>query len=205
MSLFYDEYWDNCQKGYLGDFSFKWPVIKKFIPTEEGLNILDFGCGIGELAGDIQEINPKSKIFGVDTSEKAIKKARDRFKNLTFYAVQEEQSLPLETGKIDFILAADVIEHIYSTEKTFLEFVRVLRVGGKILITTPYCGFLKNLLVTLFWFDLIFDVCGPHIRFYTKKSLIKILKKFGFKIEKFGYYGRFYPFSKGMYVLAIKL
>jgi 2-polyprenyl-6-hydroxyphenyl methylase/3-demethylubiquinone-9 3-methyltransferase len=86
----------------------------------------------------------------------------------------------------------------------FNEFSRILKKGGVILISTPYCGFFKNLAIAIINFELVYDPLGPHIRYYTRKSLENCLNLIGFRTLHFGVFGRFFPLSKGMYVLAKK-
>lgn len=63
---------------------------------------------------------------------------------------------------------------------------------------------IKNLLIVLFAFNRHFNPTGSHIRFFSKKSLFGLLQKYGFKVLKYGYYGRFYPVSHSIYILAEK-
>lgn len=204
MSIFYNLYWEKRRGKYLEDFSFKWPVLKKILPSKDSQKFLDFGCGTGKLIREMNLLHPKNKYLGIDVSESAIKVAKKSTPWASFYVVQDGNKFPFKNASFDFILAADVIEHVYNTKETFSELVRVLKKGGQILITTPYYGFLKNLLIISFGFDQVFDPMGGHIRFYTKKSLFSTLKAEGFNIVKYGYYGRFYPISRAIYVLAKK-
>jgi len=88
MSKFYENYWsgDNDQ---LSDFNIKWPVLKKFIPKEEGKTILDFGCGKAAVLKEMEILNPKAKYFGVDISETALKRAKNNFPSAVFYKVAD--------------------------------------------------------------------------------------------------------------------
>jgi len=61
---------------------------------------------------------------------------------------------------------------------------------------------LKNLLLVLLAFDRHFDPTGPHIRFFTKRSLLKGLGNVGMNVERVGYIGRFRPVSMAIYVVA---
>ena len=204
MSIFYNEYYKKRRGGYLDDFSFKWPVLRKVLPLKNGQTVLDFGCGTGKIIKKMKTDFPKCKYFGLDVSEVAIKIAKRTCPNDKFYVIEDGYKLPFKNNGFDFIIAADVIEHVYNTKKTFSELVRVLKPKGKILISTPYYGFIKNLLIITFGFDKIFDPFGQHIRFFSKKSLFSIVTSEGLSVTKHGYYGRFYPISRGIYILAEK-
>ncbi len=204
MSKYYNEFWNKYKNQHLGDFTFKWPVLKKIIPLKNGQTVLDFGCGTGRITRELREILPKSKFVGVDVSETAIKIAKKKYPWANFYSVQDGDKFPFKKNSFDLILAADVIEHIYNTQHTLLELNRILKKGGEIVITTPYYGFIKNLLIITLDFDNIFNPTGPHIRFFSKRSLFSLLESAGFRIIKHGYFGRFYPIPRSIYVIASK-
>lgn len=204
MSKFYDQFWKKRKGKYLEDFSFKWPVLKKIISLKNKQKVLDFGCGTGKLIQKIEQLYPDNKYTGVDVSETAIKIAKKTNHQANFHTIQDGDKFPFKSGHFDFILAADVIEHVYNTNQTFSELSRVLKKGGKILITTPYYGLFKNLIIVLFGFEKVFDPIGPHIRFFSKKSLFFLLKSEGLKIITYGYFGRFFPIPRSIYVIAKK-
>lgn len=200
---FYENYWVG-QDNYLSDFNIKWPKLKKFIPTNDNITIVDFGCGNGKILKEIKKINPKAKLIGLDVSEIALQEAKRNLPEVEFYKIIDGEKFPLNDDVADFIFSSEVVEHIYDTENAFSEIARVLKANGKILLTTPYHGFIKNLLITFFAFNKHFNPTGAHIRFFTKKTLFDLLENNGFNIEKHGYYGRFYPISHSIFVLAKK-
>lgn len=204
MSKYYNEFWNKYKNQYLEDFVFKWPVLKKIIPVRSGQNILDFGCGTGKIMQKMREMSPKNKFIGIDVSETAIEIAKEKHPWAKFYPVQDGERFPFKNNHFNLILAADVIEHVYNTKHTLSELHRVLKKDGKILITTPYHGFLKNLIIIATSFEKIFDPMGAHIRFYTKKSLFSVLEENHLHVIKNGYYGRFYPIPRSIYVIAQK-
>lgn len=205
MSKFYDHFWKSKDYKKLGDFKFKLPIIKKYIPQKSNLRILDYGCGAGIVLEIMSEINPKCFYIGVDISQEIIKLDKKRLPQFKFLKINEEKKLPFKDNFFDFVISTDVIEHIYNTPFLFGELSRILKPGGKILLTTPYHGFFKNLAIILTNnFELIFDPLKAHIRFFTKKSMTYCLKKVDLIPQKYEYYGRFYPLSNGMLVLAKK-
>ncbi len=200
---YYERYWKSQE--VLSDFTYKWPKIKHLIPTDKKTKLLDFGCGKGTILGEILKVNPSIQATGVDVSQKALDFAKKKYPKTTFVKINDGGRLPFPDNSFDFITALDVLEHVYDTEATFTELARVLKPNGKILISVPYNGLIKNLFITLFFFDYIFDPATPHIRFYTKKSMSKYLMKSNLVPKYWNYHGRFYPLSSGMHVLAQKL
>ncbi len=83
---------------------------------------------------------------------------------------------PLEDEKYDSIISLNVFEHIYNFHNAFRESNRVLKIGGKFIISTPF----------------MFNIHGsPDDYFrYTKSSLIRILKENDFvdiEIQELGF------------------
>jgi len=200
---FYEKYWDG-QEDFLSDFSFKWSRLKEFIPLENNITIVDFGCGNGKILSEIKKMNPRAKLIGLDVSETALERAKKYLPDVDFYKINDGGRLPLNDGMVDFVFSSEVIEHIYDIENAFSEITRILKPNGKILLTTPYHGLIKNLLITLFAFNKHFNPIGAHIRFFTKKTLFDLLNKNELKIIKTGYYGRIWPIPHSIFILAKK-
>lgn len=96
--------------------------------------------------------------------------------------------LPLEDNQFDFVVSFQVIEHIKNDREFVKEIHRVLKPGGKFIVSTP------NALTTL--------TRNPwHIREYKKEELRKLLSEFFKSIEALGIYGndkvmRYYEYNK---------
>ncbi len=202
MKKYYERYWDVRKS--MGDFEIKWKSIKESLPLGKDVKFLDFGCGKGLLLSEILKVNPDLNATGADISETAITYAKKALPSVDFKVIKEGDELPFKANSFDFILVADVLEHIYDTDFIFGELVRILKPGGKMFISVPYHGMFKNILITLVGFDFYFNPKQPHIRFYTKNNLFNLVKENGLRILKNGYYGRFYPISYGMYVVCEK-
>lgn len=162
--------------------------------------ILDFGCGTGASTRLLAEAG--HNVTGVDASESGIRVARSLVTNATFHHLDSEAHLPFEGGTFDVCLCTEVIEHLLDVSGFVQEVHRLLVPGGLFVLTTPYHGWLKNLLVISLNFDRHFDPVGEHIRFFSRSSLTAALNQGGFEVVDFDGIGRRWPVWKSMFVVA---
>ncbi len=128
-SQFYEQYWSE-KEGHLHDYFLKWPTLKRFIPKERNLLIVDFGCGNGEIGKEIVSINPNATYIGLDVSEEALRKARKGLPNTLFQKIEDGGAFPLQSHSADFVFSSEVLEHVYDTKNAFREIGRILKPGG---------------------------------------------------------------------------
>lgn len=204
MNTYYERYWEENNRDELNDFRYKWPIIKRVLSNVKNEKILDFGCGAGQLLKEVVSYFPDNHYVGTDLSLEGIKRARKKLPNIKFLKTEGGKNLPFSDNEFDTVLATDVIEHVYDIPVLLSEWNRILKRGGKIVITTPYFGFIKNVVICLIKFEKVFDTTGPHIRFFTDNSLKRTLEKFGFKTIETIHFGRFYPLSNGVLMVARK-
>lgn len=106
--------------------------------------ILDVGCGVGRGGAALKACDAGLTLMGLDCVPERIG-ALDK-------AVYPESlcafttDIPLATGSFDAVVAGEFIEHVPPPEVdlTLAEFFRVLRLHGRLLLTTPNPNFLKN-------------------------------------------------------------
>lgn len=205
MSIYYEKYWEEKDKDELNDFKYKWTSVKNILQRLKKGKVLDFGCGAGWLLKKIIDYFPSNQYVGTDLSIAGLKRAKSKLPNVKFIQSEGGEKLPFLNNEFDIILATDVIEHVYDVSTLLSEWNRILKLNGVIVITTPYFGFIKNILISIFGFEMVFDPTGPHIRFFTDNSLKSTLEKYDFKVIQINHFGRFFPVSRGVLVVAKKV
>jgi ubiquinone/menaquinone biosynthesis C-methylase UbiE len=152
--------------------------IKKIVP--EGFSVLDYGCGTGET---LNFLSPKIGV-GYDPSYKMVKIASQKFKenkNLKFVS-----SVNKIKGNFDYIILADVVEHLADPESEFRQMDRYMDKNTKLVVTfvDNSWNFIPQILEKL---NLKMPE-GPHKR-VSVREIIEIAKKTGFNIiEKPNYF-----------------
>jgi len=142
---------------------------------------LEVGCGDGFFSGHLAKLG--CEVTGIDLSPTAIALARRRYPDASFTTHDLTQPLPFEDATADLVWCSEVLEHLFSPLGTVLEIQRVLKPGGILLATVPYHGLVKNLGIALFAFDRHYDPTYPHIRFFTRRSLSRIVEQAGLSVE----------------------
>ena len=79
-----------------------------------------------------------------------------------------------------------------------------MRDGGGLALTTPYHGRLKNLAIAAVGFDRHFAVEGDHVRFFSDRSLRRLLEETGFDVVRVEHFGRVRWLWAGAFVWAVK-
>jgi len=143
-----------------------------------GERVLDLGCGTGRFVAALRDAGADA--VGVELAETALRRARANAPGADLRLVEPDGSLPLDHGSVDLVWCSEVLEHVADTEHLLLEVRRVLRPGGRLLVTVPFHGRVKGALIAVLRFDAHFDPLGQHLRFYTGGSLRSTLERAGF-------------------------
>ena len=143
--------------------------------------VLDVGCGEGRFA--IELARRGFPVVGVDVAEEPLRRARAREPALEVRIVPAEGRWPLADASFDLVWAGETIEHVADTVGWLSEVHRVLRWGGRLLLSTPAHGRLRMLALALSGtrFDRHFDPRADHLRFYSRRSLARLLVDLGFR------------------------
>ena len=178
-------------------------IIK--IENTSNIELLDIGCGNGYLTQKISKFFKHST--GIDLSRTGIEKAQKlKSDKLEFKNIGLEEIIN-QGKKFKFITSFEVIEHQYLPDEFLNQINKILTDDGKLLISTPYHGYFKNLLINLLGkHDYHYNPLWRHghIKFFSIKTLTNLLKKCNLKVIKKKFSGRFYPLSNSMIFLIKK-
>jgi len=107
---------------------------------EEGEVVLDLGSGAGFdafLASD--KVGKTGKVIGVDMTDEMLEKARENAKKGGYTNVEfrkgDIENLPVDNESIDTVISNCVINLAPDKEKVFKEAYRVLKSGGRLMVS----------------------------------------------------------------------
>jgi ubiquinone/menaquinone biosynthesis C-methylase UbiE len=140
-----------------------------------GRRVLDLGCGQGDLTAVLAAAG--GDVLGVEVAQAAVDRARRRHPELQFTLAPIDGALPLDDTSFDIVWASEVIEHVADTATWLSEVRRVLKPGGRLLVTTPNHG---RLGLALHGIDRFSEPLGDHLHLYSARSLRALLGDFDF-------------------------
>jgi SAM-dependent methyltransferase len=171
---YYEELWERLPAGSLpADFELRRRFLLERVRPGEA--VLDLGCGEGRFAAALAEKGAHP--VGVEVAENALRRARALNPELELIRVPFDGLLPFDDNRFDVAWAGEVIEHVADTARWLSEVRRVLRPGGRLLLTTPDHGRLRALVLGM---ERLSAPLGDHLHLYTRASLRATLTEFGF-------------------------
>jgi 2-polyprenyl-3-methyl-5-hydroxy-6-metoxy-1,4-benzoquinol methylase len=140
--------------------------------VSDGEHVLDYGCGDGTFAADL--VSAGCTVTMADVAEEALRRARARAPDAQAVQLSEGAPLPFAEDAFDVVWAGEVLEHVADVVGLLAELRRVLRWGGRLLVTTPWHG--RVVVAT----DAHFDPRADHLRFFSARTLRAVLADAGF-------------------------
>jgi SAM-dependent methyltransferase len=115
-----------------GDF-FVLRHLKSFLEStlsasvKPGVRVADVGCGEQPFRSLIEKLG--GSYTGIDIAQNSAGSVD---------IVAGIDSIPLPTASFDLVLCSEVLEHVSDTTAAFAELARLCRIGGSIVLTTPF-------------------------------------------------------------------
>jgi 2-polyprenyl-3-methyl-5-hydroxy-6-metoxy-1,4-benzoquinol methylase len=183
-------------------------LIVSYLKGEDGIRrVLDAGCGDGNFAASLAEAG--FEMYGIDLSPGGIAKGKQLYSDINFAegSLYDDLTGIFKIPYDDAIVSIEVIEHLYSPRQFVRTAYASLRPGGLFIVTTPYWGYLKNILLaitnridralTSLWE-------GGHIKHWSFKTLLTLLTDQGFEFVAFHGTGRRIPYLWNGMVMVVR-
>lgn len=182
------------------------PTVVRLLQGLGARRVMDLGCGNGALCGLLAKAG--YEVVGVEHDSQGCALAQRVYSRVRFYncGVQDDPAVQMPSeAPFDVVVSTEVIEHLYSPH-LLPQFVdKCLKPGGHLIVSTPYHGYLKNVLLavsgkwdshhTALWH-------GGHIKFWSRATLTQLLAANGFDVVGFHGVGRAPYLWKSMVVVA---
>ena len=151
--------------------------------------ILEIGCGEGATLKMLKALGVASEVVGVDINEEALKAAKGKLDRV-FIGNIEEMDLPYK-NYFDYIIFADVLEHLVDPWKVLGRFGNYLKEDGYVIASLPNIrnyDIFKELFLKGEWSYKCSGLLDKgHLRFFTRKEITTLFTNAGFLIEEMDY------------------
>jgi SAM-dependent methyltransferase len=107
---------------------------------EPGQTVVDLGCGAGlDLLLAARRVGPAGRVIGIDMTDEMLARARANIAAAGLGNVEVRkgliEALPVETASVDWVISNCVINLSPQKRRVFAEIARVLRPGGRMLVS----------------------------------------------------------------------
>lgn len=159
--------------------------IEPYIP-QNMKRTLDVGCATGAFSCMLKEKKNVSETWGIEMVEECALEAKGKLNNVLIGAFDEvHQDLP--ENYFNCIFFNDVLEHMAKPEDCLVKIKGKLSSDGIIMASIPnvrYVEVLKELVLRKDWEYTDSGIMDrTHLRFFTKKSMMRMLDECGYKIN----------------------
>jgi len=125
-------------------------LLLENIPMKKGITIVDVGFGTGfPLVELSQRFDETSKIYGIDIWKGGIERTKEKIQTLQLKNIEilnkSAIEIDLENSSVDLVTSNLGVNNFDEREKVYIELHRILKIGGKISITTNPIGTFKEL------------------------------------------------------------
>lgn len=107
-------------------------AIVRLLEAPRGGDVVELGCGAGHVLARFT-----GPVLGVEISMTMLQKARRRLGGRAALVRADVEQLPLKTASLTRLICTEVIEHVVDPARLLAEIARVLRPGGRVVVTFP--------------------------------------------------------------------
>jgi SAM-dependent methyltransferase len=147
---------------------------------------LDVGCQSAYLLSKLRM--PRESLYGIDVTPGPLRLAVQRLEGASFCQADATR-IPYQSDTFSYLFCTEVLEHIPNGEEVLKDCFRVIKPGGVAFFTVPNGRGAAGK----------YMVC--HIRYFTFKSLSKMIEDAGFEIVNGKKYGLYIPFISSFSVM----
>jgi SAM-dependent methyltransferase len=162
-----------------------WPTLEAWLKNKlaslpNGITLLDAGAGELKYKPYCSHVNYISQDFGeYDGKGDGVGYQEETWNTSKIDIISDITDIPLESFSIDAILCSEVFEHLPNPVQAIEEFSRLLKKGGQLILTAPFCSVTH--------FSPYFYSTGFSKYFYEYH-----LQKNGFEIQEIAFNGNYF-------------
>jgi len=149
-------------------------------------NVLELGCSTGYMSKILKQNG--CQVTGVEINKNAAKIAKKYCKKVIVGDIETiNYGKTFDKASFDTIVFADTLEHLRYPELILTKIRKFLKNDGRLILSIPniaHASIRLELLTGAFEYEKTGILDESHLRFFTKKSIIRLLDSCGFYIEQ---------------------
>lgn len=173
-----------------------------YLGEVRGRRLVDLGCGIGYFASTLTDRG--ACVVACDFAEAMVDKTQQRYADKFPLVRASVENPPFRDACFDAALLLDVFEHLYNPQTMLTHVFRLLKPGGRLVLTTDRPGFqlggipLKHVLRRIGPLRRLYRALSKeaayetplctHVHEYGVDEVIRIVEGAGFMVEAFDTY-----------------
>jgi SAM-dependent methyltransferase len=147
-------------------------ILDRAVARFVGKTELSLTVGVG-IMREAEMLAKRTRLVAIDRA-----RIDPRCLEVALSAQADATAIPFGDSVFDAVFLFDVLEHVDEESKALSEIRRVLRPGGKLLVTVPAFMFLFGLQ----------DEVSEHKRRYRRGPLVNLLRRSGFQVNYASYF-----------------
>ena len=154
-------------------------TLVQLLRLQDGARVLDAGCGSGWLAERCRCAG--AHVAAMDIGLKGVSGAKGRFPSLASFQVGDLYHLPFKNAYFDVLILSEVVEHLEDIPAALTEAARVLKLGGRLLISVPYR---EKIIEHLCIHCNHLTPANAHLHSFDEESLAQLCQTAGLEVER---------------------
>lgn len=162
--------------GPVGHVEKRWAFVRRWLPADQPLRVLEVGCWTGELLAMAAAQAPRWQVQGVDSSPFAVQQAQAAGLRVTLTSLEDA---PFAPDSFEGLIAWNVLEHTHDPLAFLQAARRVLTPGGRCVLHLPNFGGVPARLAGPRWTSLMPE---QHRWHFTCRALADLLEASGGRV-----------------------
>lgn len=161
----------------------RYDLLQYIEPEKSGLQVLDIGCACGGNLLYLRQRNPQAGLYGIELNPSAAAIA-SCFAQVEAMDV-EKLERPEWQGKFDYIILADILEHLRNPWQAMRNVCKLLKPDGQVIASIPnilHISNIKNLLNGYWEYEDAGILDRTHLRFFTCRSIQEMVQDAGLEL-----------------------
>ena len=107
------------------------------IEVRQGINVIDLGCGTGELTRKLADALPRSRVIGIDSSQEMLNDSKAFENEQVQFELRSIEAQVNQPEKWDLVFSNAAIQWVDKHEALLPKIIAVVKSGGQLVIQLP--------------------------------------------------------------------